>query len=506
MSSITTLSRVIVEANGQPIVTEDSVVLSEVRIQQRLSRPTLCELVFFDPLGTLSDEMVLAPGASLRVAVQDQSPDLFIGKVSAVEYGFEPSGGREVRARGYDLLQGLRQRQPVRTHVQVTFADLAREMVADAGLQVDAVETGPLCERIIQFQQSDLDLLIEVSERCGLYFTLRDTTLHLFSLSGIGEAIRVVLGKSLFEARIEKNVLHACHSVTVMGWDPWRVEPHAGQANTPRSGRHISAEVRAGRTGSTSKRTLTDAAVQNDRQAEALAQAHLDLCAAREVTLWGVAEGNPQLRPGARVEVSGTGPALDGRYVLTSVNHTIDVDHGFTSEISTPPPPPRPHQKGALAVWGVVTMVDDPEALGRIQVSLPAFNDVETGWMSVLSPGAGAKKGLMMIPDVGDCVLVLCADGDLAQGVALGGLYGAKGLPEEMIEGAAVRRFTLLSPGGQLVRLDDAQKSLRLENSEGSFIELLPEKVRLHSATHLEIEAPGQSIVIRGEKIDFQRG
>jgi hypothetical protein len=62
------------------------------------------------------------------------------------------------------------------------------------------------------------------------------------------------------------------------------------------------------------------------------------------------------------------------------------------------------------------------------------------------------------------------------------------------------------SQRGQLIRLDDSDRSLRLENSEGSFVELLPDKVRIHAATDLEIEAPGNAIVIRGAKVDFQTG
>jgi phage baseplate assembly protein gpV len=111
-----------------------------------------------------------------------------------------------------------------------------------------------------------------------------------------------------------------------------------------------------------------------------------------------------------------------------------------------------------------------------------------------------------MIPDVGDRVLALCAGGDPAQGVVLGGLFGPKGLPDDVFDGGAVRRFTIRSPGGQVIRLDDSNQSIRLENKDGSFVELLPGKVRLHAATDLEIEAPGKSIVIRGAKIDFQTG
>jgi hypothetical protein len=88
----------------------------------------------------------------------------------------------------------------------------------------------------------------------------------------------------------------------------------------------------------------------------------------------------------------------------------------------------------------------------------------------------------------------------------LGGLFGPKGLPDDVFDGGGVRRFTTRSPGGQTVRLDDSDKSIRLENSKGSFVELLPGKVRIHAETDLEIEAPGNTIVIRGAKVDFQTG
>jgi hypothetical protein len=47
---------------------------------------------------------------------------------------------------------------------------------------------------------------------------------------------------------------------------------------------------------------------------------------------------------------------------------------------------------------------------------------------------------------------------------------------------------------------------IRLENSDGSFVELSPEKVTVHAARDLQIEAPGKAIVIRGSTIDFQKG
>jgi uncharacterized protein involved in type VI secretion and phage assembly len=510
MRQITTLSRVNVEIDGRPITQIESQALGEVHVRQRLSSPAQCELVFFDPPERFDGASTMTPGASLRVVVSDQ--ELFSGQVTAVEFVYGPEAGRELRVRAYDPLHRLRKRQPVRAHVRFTLASLAREIVADVGLRVEtvAVADSPVWGRAIQHRQSDLELLVEIAERCGLYFDARGSSLHIFSMEGVGQPVPLALGDSLFEARIEINGNSASRTVSAKGWDPWHAETRSGQARRARSGRDVRAEVAPNRMGGSGERILTDVTAQDDRQADAFAQAELDLCAAREVTLWGVAEGDARLRPGAPVNVQGVAAPFAGQYVLTSVNHTIASRRGFISEISTAPPAPRRHAAaafaGALSALGVVTKIDDPEKLGRVKVSLPAFGDVETDWMEVLSAGAGEGKGLLMIPDVGDRVLTLCAGGDPAQGVVLGGLFGPKGPPEDALDGGAVRRFAMRSPRGQVIRLDDSDRSVRLENSEGSFVELLPDKVKLHAATDLEIEAPGRSIVIRGAKVDFQTG
>jgi phage baseplate assembly protein gpV len=236
-----------------------------------------------------------------------------------------------------------------------------------------------------------------------------------------------------------------------------------------------------------------------------VAQAELDFRSAREVLFTGVAEGDARLRPGVRVDVRGVAPAVAGRYVLTSVTHLLDAHQGFVSELSTEPPPRHPRAYASAMTLGVVSRVDDPEGKGRVRVTLPTFGGVETDWMQVLGAGAGKGKGLMMLPDVEDQVLLVLAHEDPAQGVVVGSLYGMGGPVDAGVEGGSVRRFTLLTPGGHKLRLDDEGRSLRLEDSTGSVLEMTPQRVRLTSKVALELEAPGQAVVIRGNTVDFQR-
>jgi len=505
MSSVLGLPQVNLEVEGRTLAPEETRSLGKVRVQQRLSLPTLCELIFYDPPGPLDCASALAPGAALRLSLPEYREPLFTGQVTAVEHAHGPAHERQIHVRGYDLLHQLRKRQSVRAHVQVTVRDLAQELVADLGLTVQAAEPGPLWQRLIQHRQSDLELLREAAEQCGLYLALREQVLHLLTLEGVGPAQRLALGESLLETRIEVNGEPTCRSVRASGWNPLLVEAYAGQTVGARVGRRVNAEVPPARVGGSGARDLPNQTLQGGPHAEAIAQAELDRRAAREVTLWGIAEGDPRLRPGTPVEIEGVADWLAGRYVLTAVTHTLDSRKGFVSELSTTPPAPRERARSAVVALGAVTRVDDPENLGRVRVCLPTYGDVETEWMHVMSAGAGTDKGLMMLPDVGDSVLVLFSDEAPGQGVVLGGLYGMQGPPDSGAVENSVRRYTILTPGRQYIQLDDVHSSIRLQDNTGNFVELSPERVRLRAIAGLTLEAPGQSVVIRGQSIDFQR-
>ena len=505
-SAVAILPQFALEVNGEPLPQELAGNLEDIQVQRRLSQPTHCELTFRADRDRLSDLGTIAVGARLHVAVTSTSQTLFDGEVTSIDYEYEANAAEVVHVRAYDALHRLRKRQPVKVHVQVTPLDLARDLISDLGLTVEADDPGPVIPRIIQHRQSDFEMLVEESRRVGLYLALHEDILQLITLEGRGDPIPLELGKSLFEVRVEVNGDQVCRSVTARGWDASRVEAHEGTVASPRTGRSIQAAAGPDSFGEAGERTLTGESFPDDGHAEAVAQAELDIRTAREATLWGVAEGNAQLTPGARIDVSGVAAAFEGTYVLTSVKHTLNRQSGFVSEISTEAPALDRRSKSASVAWGRVTRVDDPENFGRVQVALPAMGEVETGWMGVLAPGAGSGKGVVALPDVGDQVLVLLIEGDPSLGVVLGGLYGTKGPEDFGVEGTAVRRYTIATPGGQKIRLDDGASSIRMEDKTGNIVELSPKKVSLHAAVDLEIEAPGHGIVITGSTIDFRKG
>lgn len=503
MRPLTGLPALAIEIGGTPLDPREARALAAVRVQQGLSMPSSCELTWIDPPGELG--RAGAPiGASLSVRVAERDPPLFVGEVTAIEVGQGATRQRELRLRGYDALHRLRKRQPVRAHVQATVAELARELCADLGVSVVSAADGPLWPSIVQWRQTDLELLVELAERSGLYLSLRGDTLHLLTLDGADETVPLAVNEGLLECAVEINAEPACREVAAAGWDVHAVETHAARAGRARVGRSVDAEAPPSAFGVSGERMLVDQPAPTPAHVEAAAQAELDQRVAREVVLRGVADGDPRLRPGARVELRGVGASTDGTYVVTRTTHLVDARSGYVTELSTDPPERAPRPASAGMTVGQVSRVDADT--GRVKVALTSFGDVETDWMQVLSAGAGAGKGLAMLPDTGDLVVVLFAQGDPAQGIVLGGLYGAKGPYDAGVEPAGVRRYTLRTSGGHVLRLDDERRALRIEDAGGSFLDMSPDEVRLHSGVPLVIEAPGQPVVIRAKTVDFRRG
>lgn len=521
MSIYTVVPQVVIEIDGSELSSEIVQTIQTIRVRQLLSAPSQCEIILPEAHQKFSTEALSKIGSLLQIKIENHNQSLFYGQITAIDYVYDASLRPLISIRCYDLLHQLRKRQPVRTHVQINLHQLAQELTQDLGLKVQGGDTTPFEPRLIQYKQSDLQLLSEFGEKYGQYFFLNIRQLLIASLEGTESNEILILGESLLEARFSVNAETAAKSFTATGWNLQYITSHIRSAQETNTGFNANIFIDPSDFGTEGKRTHVDYDVQEENQAEMVAQKELCRYLAQQVTLWGVAEGNPGLVPGLAVQVSGVATSLEGRYVLTEVNHTIDPVKGFISEINTTPPAIEKTKQIKNATIGIVSQVDDPDNLGRVKVSLPTYNNIETEWLEVLTPGAGTNKGHLILPDVGDNVLLLIVNGEPTQSIVLGGVYGEKDLPHPVIEDGAVKRFVTQTAGNQRIFLDDSDTSIRIETqsghcismtpdqigitrNNGSFVTLTDERMTIHSETDLEIEAPGSSITFRGRKIDFE--
>lgn len=164
-------------------------------------------------------------------------------------------------------------------------------------------------------------------------------------------------------------------------------------------------------------------------------------------------------------------------------------------------------------VIGVVTNNQDPDGLGRVKLRFPWMPvEVESHWARVVSPMAGNDRGLYVLPEVDDEVLVAFEHGCTEFPYVLGALWNGKDKPPGRNDDGKNNVRVLKSRSGHVVRLDDTEggekieivdakgkQSLVLDTAEGTLtitadqdlvIESKSGRLKLSGKKGVEIEAP----------------
>ena len=490
MNRVVTTPEVQLRCDGHGLSRGLAASLTRVEVQQAASASTRCRISFMAPP---ADVQALRLGAALVLSLAGQGNTLFDGRITAVEHEYLGEGLHHVHVVAHDALHALSLRQTRRALIDLSTAAVVQALVNDLGIEVVASSPGPRWYRVLQFEQTDLALLVHMTRRSGHYFHLRAGRLQVFTLGDTPSPVVLKLGADVLQARFE-HTADAPGQMRAHTWNPWRGAAIQGSARA----------ARAAAAGSPTARRLVNTTAQSVEQADADAQATLDRLIAAAQTLQGLAEGNARLHPGCRVRIEGTHNPSD--YLLTHVTHTVDPDHGYLTRFDSTVPPAPVQAHGSMLTLGHVSRVDDPEGLGRVRVLLSCFDELESDWLEVVLPAAGPDRGLVALPTRDDQVLVLLEGGDAAQGVVLGGLWGETRPADAGVVGNDVRRMSFRSPSGHCIVLDDEARSLRVEHGNGSFMQLTDHMLTVHAASAMTLEAPGQRLVLRAAAIDFEQG
>jgi phage baseplate assembly protein V len=167
---------------------------------------------------------------------------------------------------------------------------------------------------------------------------------------------------------------------------------------------------------------------------------------------------------------------------------------------------PEPTAPGA--VIGLVTDVNDPDGLGRVEVELPWYGEGYREWARVAQSYAGDKVGSTWVPEVNGEVLVLFDHGNLRRPYVIGCLYNAVDTPPESRTASKDVR-TLKTPSGSEIRVDETDQTLEIKTKSGASL-LLEEKTGtltikatqnlVLDAANIDIKATG-SVTVTGSSI-----
>lgn len=283
------------------------------------------------------DDTVLRLGAQVAVYGGDvnEPQEIFRGLVTGLEGEFSQQAPPELGVLAEDAFQRSRMTRRTQVHENATLAGLAQDLAGRLGLT--PVVTG-LTDDIgtqVQLNESDLAFLRRLLRRADADMQVVGAKLHVSPRADVRRGtIELAFGSQLRRARVLADLTHQVTETTVTGWDSaqgQRVSGTSSGANLgPGSGR-AGAQLVRDAVGERSHH-VGHLAATTRTEAQALADAAFDERARRLMCIEGTAEGNPALRVGAHVQISGLSGRFDNTYYVTRAVHRFDMQHGYRTD------------------------------------------------------------------------------------------------------------------------------------------------------------------------------
>ncbi|CAA9470771.1 MAG: hypothetical protein AVDCRST_MAG67-9 [uncultured Solirubrobacteraceae bacterium] len=369
------------------------------------------------------------------------------GEIVALEPHFEARGS-SLRVRGYDYSHKLNRSRLTATYQSMSYGDIAERVLRASGIAIgDIDDSGAPLPFVQQTNETAWDFLWRLAREIDFELVMTGTKINFRAADGArGQgAIKLALGEDLFAFRPRVSGVQQVDEVVVRGWDPASKQAIVATAALPAPASAIgvshadSVSAVGGGTIAVVERPVT-----SQGQAQALAESVAAQLANTFVEGEGSVLGQPALLAGSTIEVSGVGTRFAGTYAVTAATHRVRQRDGYMTsfEISGRSArtilgdvAPRPARRWARSVVvGVVTNNQDPDGLGRVRVqSLELDDDHEGWWARLTAPSAGTGRGLLMLPQPGDEVLLAFEhDGD-ENPFVLGCLWNGTALPGALV-------------------------------------------------------------------------
>jgi phage protein D len=435
--------------------------LVDLTVDRQLRIPDRATLRYRDFDLAAVDGGEFSIGSSLEIVLG--SPEatsvasVFDGQITALEPEFGEQGAMLVVCgldRGHLLQRGSR----TASYQQASYGEIAALLAENAGLQASvSASAGLRLPFVQQSNESDWDFLWRLALEIDYQVKVDGLKLDFSPVGELDtEVIGLMWGEGLLAFRPRVTGVGQVNQVTVRGWDPATAKKIEASASAPtpenRMGIDRGRVIDAMGDG---QAVIVDRPVMSQSHAESVASSVAAQLASVFVEGDGTARATPRLAPGGQVEISGIGASFSGTYAVTGVRHRLRSPAGYQTDFSICGRAHRnllglsraPERSGwnRRIVVGVVANNLDPDKLGRVRVKYPALDDSHEGWWArMLTPGAGAARGLASLPQVGDEVLIAFEHDNDQHPYLLGSVFNGITAPGNVVQEDG--SFTLATP------------------------------------------------------------
>lgn len=275
----------------------------------------------------------LEPGARVEILVGESSPQtLFDGEVTGIEerYG---DGAPRLLLLLQDRLHRLARQRHSRAFEDQTPDQIVQAIAEQAGLDSDA-SVSSVSGTYHQLNESDLAFLFRLLGRFDIALRLEQGRLRARAEAADPQPVNLDAQDSALRVRLLADLNHQPTRTRVLGYNANTDEAVDGDADALASPpRGSTAADLLQELGWPGEETVPQPFARSSGEADDFARSHFQRQARRFVSGDIRCLGEPGLRSGRQVELSGVSPRLRGTYQVVHCVHRFDGSNGYETHL-----------------------------------------------------------------------------------------------------------------------------------------------------------------------------
>lgn len=437
-------------------------------------------------------------GDDLEISVVDADATatvVFTGTILSVGIDFG-GGRRDLNVEAYDHAVKLGQSVVYESHLNKSPSDVITAIAGAANLSATIDPALNTVQDHIQQAATPQAFLDQLTHVFGCEWYVEGTELVVERRKLRGTKVTLDGEEDLREFSARFTSVEQAEAVEVRGWNPVTRDPVTSTVTSSGSTtNHDVAAISTARGNATVNTAIAWPAITSIAEhADEIAEGLNARMEAATVTGRGVTEVNPKIKPGCTVEIVNVVPDWNGDYYVNDVEHVFGENLSYLTRFRIGGTTPNslvdlfgnqssmradsPSRLASGVTVGTVTQLggaDDSKAAGRVKVHLPYLGENhETDWTRVVQLGAGDGRGLNMLPEVDDEVLVAFEHGEIGEAVVLGGLYNGVATAENpnAVRNGQVAERSLVTRTDHALRFAEGDQPedqhITIEHGEGT--------------------------------------
>jgi len=282
-------------------------------------------------IGFLFDDIAL--GAEIELAMGgDGGVTVFKGEITALEerYG---DGAPKLVLLLQDKLHRLARERRSRVFDDQSLDEVVRAVANDAGLRAD-VDASSVAATYHQLNESDLAFLLRLLWPLDVALRLDGDTLRARPEQPDPEPIRIDSQDNALRARLIADLNHQADSTRVLGFNAGNDQAVAASARAlPSAPAGTTAARLLGRLGWPGAEVVPQPFARSQGEADAFAAGHFKRQAKRFISGDIRILGEPRLRSGREIELTGVSERLRGTYQVVHCVHRFDNSSGYETQL-----------------------------------------------------------------------------------------------------------------------------------------------------------------------------